>query len=134
MITPLLKNKILKTVLFLIFIISVVAIYKYPHKDYYESGEIDEIKIKVGETFKIKLSQNPSTGYLNCWINQNKFRLVTLTKTEFPDSAGVTDCIGCSEAIILNFKAIKTGTDTIKFAFCPAGREGKICSDYTNKK
>lgn len=126
------KNKFIKAILILIALATLIGIYKYffYRPEYYEVGN-EYIYVKVGETFKIKMYENASTGYLECWLNENKPHLIVPVKSDFEGKG--TDCIGCGGDLILSFKAVKKGNDTLKFASCPAGREGKSYSYYTEK-
>ncbi len=108
--------------------------YKYlDYNSYYESGENDTFNVKVGETLKIKLFQNASTGSIQCWLNEKNLYLSREENEYQLRYESQKDCIGCGGLVILNFKALKKGTDTIKIANCPVLRERKKTSDYTDK-
>jgi predicted secreted protein len=87
-------------------------------------------KIKVGDTFKISLHSNGSTGYSNCWLNQSTVKSVELIdKLYTPDHPSL---IGTGGEETLTFKAVAKGSDSIKYASCPTGREQKRCEAYSD--
>ena len=126
-------NKTIKWagIIILSLILTVFAIHYWINKDYYTIGENGEISCAVGETFKIELGENGSTGYSNCWINEQNFKHVKLIHTEYTPSLNAKlgyDGAGGTTTYIFN--AVSKGTDTLKVAACPTAREGKVCSDF----
>ena len=75
----------------------------------------NEFDIAVGETFKIELISNPSTGYSWKWVNKPDVSVVDTTGHQFvEDSPGK---IGGGGKEIWQFKGLKSGSDIIKFAY-----------------
>lgn len=129
-------NKAIKRagIIILPLILIVFAIYYWLNKDYYTIGENGEISCRVGTTFQITLDENPSTGYSNCWINKQKIRHVTLIHTEYKPSLNAKlGYDGAGGTTTFTFNAVSKGTDTLKVAACPTGREMKDCSAFNEK-
>ena len=73
------------------------------------------IKVRPGQTFKIDLQSNPTTGYM--WQIRNpidKTRLVIVNKTFAPKSKKL---VGSPGHEVWQFKALKKGTIYIEFAY-----------------
>lgn len=99
--------------------------YKLCNKEYYN--------INVGETFEINLNQNGSTGYINCWLNQNEIDIVEEINSEYVSDNADKNISGAGGVLTITFKGVKKGCDTIKFSNCPALIERKKCEEYTSK-
>ncbi len=123
----------------IILVLSIIAItcaffYYKNFCDYYESGETDTFNLNVGETFEIKLYENGSTGYVNCWLNESESRIVKRVNEDYvPGINARLGAIGSGGIVTITFKAISTGRQTIKIANCPVGPEQKKCAEYTDK-
>lgn len=134
------KNKILKKKylkIFGIFIAIIILIYTFYYRrfcNYYENGENKKIELRVGETLEIRLFENGSTGYSNCWLNENKSNKIKLVNRKYENSLyAKLGYEGAGGITTLFFKAQEIGIDTIKIASCPLGLESKNCSDYSEK-
>lgn len=129
------KKKYLKIFGILITIIILISTYYYRRFcNYYKSGENKNFELKVGENLEIRLYENGSTGYSNCWLNENKSKKLKLVNQEYENSLNAKlGYEGAGGIITLIFKAQEKGIDTIKIANCPIGRESKNCNDYTEK-
>jgi predicted secreted protein len=126
-------NKTIKWagIIILSLILTVFAIHYWITKDYYTIGENGEISCAVGETFKIELNENGSTGYMNCWINEQNFRHVKLIRTEYTPSLNAKlGYDGAGGITTFIFSVVSRGTDTLKVAACRTIREGTVCSDF----
>lgn len=127
------KSKILLlSIIVMLAIISVI--YIYDNYNYYKPGENSSFKLKIGEKFTVKLHENPSTGYLNCWLNENS--VTCLEKVSENYEAGLNSKLGYMGAggnLKITFKAVKKGIDTLKIGSCPLGREKKTCKDYNTE-
>nr|WP_314839101.1 protease inhibitor I42 family protein [uncultured Flavobacterium sp.] len=99
----------------------------------YKLNNRETYNVKIGETFEINLNQNYTTGYINCWLNQNQVKIVEKTKTEYKSDSDDKNRIGGGGILTYSFKGIKKGCDTIKFSNCPAMIERKKCEEYTFK-
>lgn len=99
--------------------------YKLSNKEIYN--------VRIGETFEINLSQNYSTGYINCWLNEDQVKIIQQVRAEYEPYDEDKKIIGGGGIETYTFKAIKIGIDTIKFSSCPALRERKNCSEYSSK-
>ena len=123
---------ILLSLTFVLVIISII--YLSDNYNYYKPGENGSFKLKIGEEFSIKLYENASTGYSNCWLNENS--VTCLEKVGENYEAGLNSklgYIGAGGDLKITFKATKKGIDTLKMGSCPIGREGKTCKDYNAK-
>jgi len=89
-------------------------------------------EISVGETFQIRIKENPSTGYENCWINKKDAQAVSLVKKEYKQE-GSSDCAGCGGTATFTFKGISAGTDTIKLVNCPGPRNNESCDECSEE-
>ena len=129
------KKKYLKIFGILITIIILIGTFYYRiFCNYYKSGENKNFELKVGETLEIRLYENGSTGYSNCWLNENKSKKLKLVNRKYENSLNAKlGYDGAGGIITLIFKAQEKGIDTIKIANCPLGRENKNCSDYSEK-
>ncbi len=122
----------------IVFIIITIAIgciifYSKVFCKVYRNGENDNFKLKVGETFKIRLYQNGSTGYENCWLNEMESQIVKRVYDEYePGLNSMLGAVGAGGTVIYTFKAISKGNQIIKMASCPVGPENKKCQDYSD--
>lgn len=116
-------------------ILAIIALfYLVDNYNYYLPGENDSFKLKIGEKFTVKLYENASTGYSNCWLNENTVTCIEKVSENY--EAGLNSklgYIGAGGTIAVTFIAVKKGIDTLKIGSCPLGREGKTCKDYTAK-
>lgn len=130
-----LKRKYLKIFGILIAIIILIGTFYYIRFcNYYKSGENKNFELKVGETLEIRLYENGSTGYSNCWLNENKSKKLKLVDRKYEKSLyAKLGYDGAGGITTLFFKAQEKGIDTIKIANCPLGPENKNCSDYSEK-
>ncbi|MFC7775427.1 protease inhibitor I42 family protein [Flavobacterium sp. GCM10027622] len=109
----------------------VLTIHFWTTKDYYKPGENGEKNCSIGETFQIELITNGSTGYSNCWINEQHFKHVQLIQSEYHPSWNESlGYVGAGGTMVYTFSAVSKGIDTLKVAACPTAREGKKCSDF----
>ena len=129
------KKKYLKKFGILSLIIILIGIFYYKKfYNYHKSGENNNFELKVGETLKIRLYENGSSGFSNCWLNENRSKKLKLVNQKYENSLNAKlGSEGAGGIITLIFKAHETGIDTIKIANCPLGPESKNCSDYNEK-
>ncbi|NHM03674.1 protease inhibitor I42 family protein [Flavobacterium celericrescens] len=129
------KKKYLKIFGVIISIIILIGISYYnKFCNYYKSGENNNFELKVGETLEIRLYENGSTGFSNCWLNENRSKKLKLVNRKYENSLyAKLGSEGAGGIITLIFKAYEKGIDTIKIANCPLGQESKNCSDYNEK-
>lgn len=109
----------------------ILIIYLLWSYNYYKPGENDSFNLKVGEEFSVKLYENPSTGYSNCVLNENSVGCIEKVKQYYEPDWNPFKQDGKGGELILKFKAVKTGIDTIRISKCPTGREHKTCKDYS---
>lgn len=83
-------------------------------------------EVAIGETFQIRIKENPSTGYQTCWMNKEDALAVSLVKKEYKQE-GSSDCAGCGGTATYTFKGIAPGTDTIMLANCRGVRADETC-------
>ena len=114
------------------FIVLVIAgsIGYYMHFCYVHESN-DTFDCNIGQTFKIRLHENGSTGCINCWLNEHQCKLVQQVNTEFiPSINSRLGYEGAGGIIVVTFKAVTPGHDTIKFANCFVGGNEE-CKDFT---
>ena len=118
-----------------IFVLLIIFLFYFKaNYNYYKPGENGTYKLKIGQEFYVKLYENPSTGYSNCWLNENS--VTCIEKVRENNTTGLNSklgYIGAGGDLIVTFKAIKKGIDTVKIGSCPLSREGKKCEDYNTK-
>lgn len=91
----------------------------------------NKIVLKKDKTFSIKLGENGSIGFSNCWINQVECQNIEFKSHYYVSSPEEKEgCIGCGGYVFWKFKAVKIGIDTIKITYCPTGIEQKSCSNF----
>lgn len=119
--------KLVKIIAGLLFATIIgVGIYLYfDSRNFYGIGENGNYQIKVGERFEIKLVENPTTGHITWWINQDSCRCVKLVSQIYKADRHLRDCIGCGGTATLTFEGIEKGTDTISI--------GKYFNDHNPK-
>lgn len=130
-----------RTIIITLIILSLSAyfIFKLPKGTFkmiykqYKLMNKETYNVKIGESFEINLNQNYSTGYKNCWLNQDQVKIIENIETEYRADNDDKNIIGGGGIETFTFKAIKRGIDTIKFSSCPALRERKKCNEYSSK-
>jgi predicted secreted protein len=75
---------------------------------------VDNFNLQIGQTVDITLSANPSTGYSWTWINRLS---VTTVDSIAAISVSTNNVPGSPSQEIWRFKAIKVGSDSIKFKY-----------------
>ncbi len=84
----------------------------------------------MGQEFHIKLDANPSTAYVNLWLNEKNNANFKKVKEEYtPSLNSRLGHIGSGGTIDFTFKALKAGKDTIKIASCSL-IDGQKDTDY----
>jgi predicted secreted protein len=117
-------NKKLKKTLTVLGFITTVLIVKFAidNYNYYELGERDTFLLNIGERLTIKIRENGSTGYQNCWVNEVDCKHLKINnrdyKSSFHESIGY---IGAGGTAYLTFIGTSIGTDTIKISIIPSG-------------
>ena len=116
----------------LIFSLVGLGLYFYlDNHNYYQQGDSDKFKISIGDSFTIKVSENGSTGFSNCWINENNCQFVKLLDRQYQSSwVEKSGSIGSGGTVALTFVGTTIGTDTIKISDCPTGIMQKDCSYF----
>jgi predicted secreted protein len=115
-------------------LLAISIIYFSDNYNYYKPGENGAFKLRIGEEFSIKLYENPSTGYSNCWLNENSVTCIEKVDENYKSGLNSKlDYDGAGGDLKVTFKATKKGIDTLKIGSCPLGREGKTCKDYNAK-
>ncbi len=78
--------------------------------------EHTDIEAKTGETFTIKLEENPTTGYQ--WsIAVSDESVVMLDKDDYEPDDQSGELVGSGGTRVLTFKALKAGTATIGMVY-----------------
>ncbi len=115
---------------FSLVLIAGIVIY-YTNFNCYKRGDNDEFACKIGETFKVRLRENGSTGCINCWLNENQCKLVKKIDRSYEPSINARlGYEGAGGIITFTFEAAAAGHDTIKFANCFIGGDEE-CEDFT---
>lgn len=119
--------KPIRVIVFIVTLLITLGVLFYTEgKDHYERGENASFDVKVGDTFVIKLDENPSAGGKNCWLASMK--TVRLISQDFNPNSSAD---GAGGVTAYTFEAIANGFDTLKVANCRLAGE-KECSDYTD--
>ena len=114
-----LKNTIAVLGLLITALILKIAIDNY---NYYEKGESETFHLKTGESITVKIRQNGSIGYQNCWLNECHCKHIKLKKRDYKSSIHETlGYIGAGGTEHLTFTGTTIGTDTIKISIIPPG-------------
>jgi predicted secreted protein len=117
-------NKKLKNTLTVLGLIITVLIVKFAidKHNYYELGESNTFLLNIGERLTIKIRENGSTGYQNCWVNEVDCKHLKINnrdyKSSFHESIGY---IGAGGTAYLTFIGTSIGTDTIKISIIESG-------------
>ena len=113
-----LKNTLTVLGLIITVLIVKIAIDNY---NYYELGESNTFLLNIGERLTIKIRENGSTGYQNCWVNEVDCKHLKINnrdyKSSFHESIGY---IGAGGTAYLTFIGTSIGTDTIKISRIPS--------------
>ncbi len=75
---------------------------------------VDTYTLKIGQHVDITLNANPSTGYSWSWINK---ATVTTVDSVAAISVSTNNVPGSPSQEIWRFKAVKAGSDSIKFRY-----------------
>jgi predicted secreted protein len=75
---------------------------------------VDTYNLKIGQHIDVTLNANPSTGYGWSWINK---AAVTTVDSVAAISVTSNNVPGSSSQEIWRFKAVKAGSDSIKFRY-----------------
>jgi predicted secreted protein len=75
---------------------------------------VDNYTLQIGQTVDITLNANPSTGYSWAWINK---AAVTTVDSVAAISVTTNNVPGSPSQEIWRFKAIKAGSDSVKFRY-----------------
>lgn len=74
------------------------------------------VRLKVGETFTIKLPGNPSTGY--SWNGAADPEVVVLVgEPEFTSDAADENIVGAGGTLTMTYKAVKAGEGELKLQY-----------------
>ncbi|MEN9638662.1 MAG: Chagasin family peptidase inhibitor [Bacteroidota bacterium] len=108
------RKAIIITVLILVVIASIAIGYLKSYSNYYELGESDYFKLKVGEEVTIKFDSNGSTGYHHEWINRDQCRHTHLIMEDYsPSLQSRMGYVGSGGTEYWTFKSASIGVDTI---------------------
>jgi predicted secreted protein len=77
-------------------------------------AEVDNYNLKIGQHIDVTLNANPSTGYGWSWINK---AAVTTVDSVAAISVTSNNVPGSPSQEIWRFKAVKAGSDSIKFRY-----------------
>ena len=135
------KMRILKYLLAFIFAVATsLFLYNYwDNRNLLSRGDVEIFDLEVGDQVTIKVPENQSTGYANCWVNEDNCKRVELSKTYYKSSfaSWLGNSDGAGGAKYFKFKALSLGTDTIKIHNCPVKdvveSEGSDCDFFKNK-
>ena len=71
-----------RIIIFISIVVISLLVYKYwDNTIFIKRGETKILTLKTNKKITIKLSENESTGYQNCWINKNNCTRIKLTKS-----------------------------------------------------
>ena len=133
--------RILKYIIVIIIAISTsLFLYHYwDNRNLLSRGDVEIFDLNVGDHLTIKVPENQSTGYANCWVNEDNCKGIKLIKTNYKPS--LSSRLGNSDGSggykYFKFKALSLGTDTIKIHNCPVkdvvDSEVSDCDFFKNK-
>ncbi len=86
-------------------------------------SEVDNYNLQIGQHIDITLNANPSTGYRWSWINK---AAVTTVDSVAAISVNSNNIPGSPSQEIWRFKAVKAGSDSIKFRYAQAWVGGAV--------
>lgn len=109
-----LKNNAMKKTLQVVLFIFLFAQWQIACSKQTTGSEVDNYNLQIGQTVDVTLTANPSTGYSWTWINKS-----TVTTVDSLAAISVTNnnVPGSPSQEIWRFKAIKAGSDSIKFRY-----------------
>jgi predicted secreted protein len=120
-------NKFL--IIYILISFGIGMFFYFQNSNTYDINNLSKLSIKKGEDFTIKIKQNGSTGYVNCWINERKCRSVKVIERNYSRRWFSDLCDGCGGTISWTFSGFSKGIDTIKISYCLIGPLGVDC-DY----
>lgn len=88
-----------------------------------ETLEPDEYEIAIGETFEVKLSANPSTGYSWNWVNKESITVVNLSNSVYVKNEPTNDeviMVGVGGNEKWTFVGVEAGEETIILEYTPS--------------
>ena len=115
-----LKNKCMKKIF--AFIVLLAQLQTACNKQTIES-EVDTYTLQIGQHVDITLNANPSTGYSWSWINKAS---VTTVDSIAAISVSTNNVPGSPSQEIWRFKAVKLGSDSIKFRYAQPWLGGAV--------
>jgi len=74
-----------------------------------------ELSIKKGDSFRIELESNPTTGYM--WYEHHDSQMISLIKSGFVSSSPEKKIVGNPGKQIFVFKAVEKGETVIEFVY-----------------
>ncbi len=86
-------------------------------------SQTDTFNLQIGQSVDITLNSNPSTGYSWSWINKTGVTTVDSVATIYVNSNNVP---GSPTQEIWRFKAVKVGSDSIKFRYAQPWMGGAV--------
>jgi len=109
-----LKNNCMKKTLQVILSIFLFSQLQTACSKQTTGSGVDNYNLQIGQTVDITLNANPSTGYSWTWINKGT---VTTVDSIAAISVSTNNVPGSPSQQIWRFKAIKAGSDSIKFKY-----------------
>lgn len=125
-----------RTKILLVLLLSLIGgfsffLYSNFHSSY-ELGGRDKFELEIGEIFTIKIPSNPSTGFENCWINENKCYCVKKIDQQYNSGwAANIGNIGAGGIQVWTFQATSKGIDTVKITACPPISKAGGCEYFS---
>ena len=124
---------------FVIYLLVLLNIYCYGKKVFDLNAlntNKNEVDIRVGEEFVVKIPSNPTTGYETRFLNRDEVSdSLELLRYEYVSSAKLTNLVGAGGHMYYYFKAVKVTNEaqTLKFANIRRWEKQTNTPDYTLK-
>jgi predicted secreted protein len=113
----------------------------WDNRNFLHRHETRTFDIRTGDELSLKVNENGSTGFANCWVNEAHCKNVRLSDTRYRQSLNSKmGMVGSGGWKYFTFLGLTSGVDTIKIHNCPVTDVNTGCdafqdniseSDYT---
>ena len=124
---------------FVIYLLVLLNFYCYGKKVFDLNAlntNKNEVDIRVGEEFVVKIPSNPTTGYETRFLNRDEVSdSLELLRNKYISSANLKNLVGVGGHMYYYFKAVKVTNEaqTLKFANIRRWEKQTNTADYTLK-
>jgi inhibitor of cysteine peptidase len=117
-------QKIVCTLLILLFTMLVMAGCMPAGKTFTAVNNGESINLKLNETLKIKLDSNPTTGYSWNLSNKTNTGIISLLSSDYKASSSDKEVVGAGGYDTITFKAVAKGNTAIILTYNKSWEEG----------